>query len=461
VCANRPQPLWLDVIVIAGVMVAILVGWLCEAAGEPPIEAPKPSFGFYVRRIAPWTDANCASCHRSAGAGSLRLYPPIEPTDGKEDMKRRELEFESVRRLIDSEAPWKSRLLLKLIGEEQAGLPHAGGTFLRTDDDVYDDLLDFASGATTNNLPPEPEPGPDRRAKPGDDVALDASHSFDRDDDALSYRWELLVRPPGSRASLTETSEKKTAIRPDVGGTYVVRLRVFDGKIWSAPKPVAIEVLDRTGPEAPDAVAASGLAGVDAAALRRIRSVYGDVLGRPPTPPEAILHAGKPSSDVAAILLATIEGGRAFLEDEAYRLGLIGDAEPISRDVQSLPFHLAGGELSPAQAVATLVRDPAWLRAHPAGDALARAVAGLLLDRDATADDLATYREPAALRGLLDSHAFAVAAMRRLAARYLPAADAAAVPESRAAESTSALALSFLSSAAWAGSRELDRKSVV
>src|SRR5262245_16310901 len=151
----RPRSGWRAALARAS---AAAVAWLLvvgasRAAAEPKIEAPQPSFGFYLRRVAPWTDANCASCHRSGGAGTLRLHAPVVPEDGPADLKRRELEFLSVRRLIDPEAPWKSRLLLKVIGEESGGLPHAGGAFLRTDDDVYDDLLDFASGATLANLP--------------------------------------------------------------------------------------------------------------------------------------------------------------------------------------------------------------------------------------------------------------------------------------------------------------------
>jgi hypothetical protein len=198
------------------------------------------------------------------------------------------------------------------------------------------------------------------------EARFDGGASYDRDDDPLVYRWDLFVRPPGSKAVLTERSEKATGLRPDVGGTYVLRLRVFDGKVWSGAKPVLLEVLERTGPTTPDAVEASGLAALDPAALRRVRSVYGDVLGRPPTPPEALLHAKRPAREVATILLATLEAGRAWVEDAAYRLGLVGDAEPLSAAVQELPVRLAAGELTPAAAEAALALDPAFLRA-PAG----------------------------------------------------------------------------------------------
>lgn len=440
---------------VAAVAGAALLGPRATDAGDPPVRAPEADLGFYVVQVAPLLDARCATCHRAAGAGAFRLGAP-QP-DKRADLARREAELASIRRLLDPEAPWRSRFLLKLLDEEDGGLPHAGGTFFRAADDAYDVLLDFASGATVSNLPPEPEPGRDRRGELGVETGFDGGASYDRDDDPLVYRWDLFVRPPGSKAVLTSRDERTTALRPDVRGTYVVRLRVFDGKTWSGAKPAVVEVLERTGPTTPDAVEASGLVALDAAALRRVRSVYGDVLGRPPTPPEARLHAPMPPREVAAILLATLEAGRAFVEDTAYRFGLVGDAEPLSEAVQTLPFRLAAGEVTPAEAEAAFVRDPAFLRAHPPGDALARAVASRLFERPVGPDDLRVGNDPTALPGLLAGHAFAVAAMRRFARRFVSEADAAALPEARAGEPTFAFAQALVASAAWAGGREARR----
>ena len=439
------------------VAVALLVGALAGTghAGDPPIAAPRADLGFYVVHVAPLLDAKCASCHRAAGAGAFRLGDP--QAEKRADLARREAELASIARLLDPEAPWRSRFLLKLLDEAEGGLPHAGGVFFRADDDAYDVLLDFAAGATVKNLPPEPEPGKDRRGELGVEARFDGGASYDRDDDPLVHRWELFARPPGSKAVLTERSEPTTALRPDVAGTYVLRLRVFDGKVWSGAKPVVLEVLERTGPTTPDAVEASGLATLDPAALRRVRSVYGDVLGRPPTPPEALLHAKRPAREVATILLSTLEAGRAWVEDAAYRLGLVGDAEPLSPAVQELPFRLAAGELTPAAAEAALALDPAFLRAHPPGDALARAVATRLFERAVGPDDLHVGRDPTALAGLLSGQAFATVAARRFARRFLAEADAAALPEARSGDDTVTLAKAWVGSEAWAGAREARR----
>ena len=268
-------------------------------AGPPKDDAPAPpvpDFAFFARRVAPWLESTCASCHRS-GAGGFRLSASVP---GDAGTAGRAADFQAVVRYLDRDAPWRSRLILKVVEEARGGLPHAGGALLSPDDELFDDLLDFASGATLSNLPPEPEPGRDRRVKPGEEVVLDGSLSYDRDEDKLKFRWELFVRPPGSRAVIADGRQPVVKFTPDAGGTYVARLRVFDGKVWSAAKPVVLEALDRVGPRAPDAVLASGLEKADPEALRLVRSVYGDLLGRPPTPPEALAQAEKSPREMKA-----------------------------------------------------------------------------------------------------------------------------------------------------------------
>lgn len=438
-------------VALVALVAASVVGGVGAAAGrDPPRAAPRPDLSFYAVHVGPWLDARCGDCHRGDGAGAFRLAPP--GADRAADLARRERELATILPLVDPESPWRSRFLRKLVDEEDGGLPHAGGALLRRSDDDFDLLLDFVSGATLKNLPPEPEPGRDRRADVGQEVELDGSASYDRDDDPLVFRWELFARPPGSRAALSADDGPAVALRPDAPGTYVVRLRVFDGKVWSGAKPLVVEALERTGPTTPDAVAASGLASLPAAALRRVRSVYGDVLGRPPTPPEALADARKPAREVAAQLLATLEAGRALVEDAAFALDLVGDFEPLSASVDDLPARLTSGEATPGDVEAALVRDPAFLRAHPPGAALAEVTARLLRVAPSQAVHAA-----ADLPAMLRSHAFAVAAMRRFARRFLAEPDAAAVPEARAGESALALATSFVASPSWAGGREARR----
>ena len=84
-------------------------------------------------------------------------------------------------------------------------------------------------------------------------------------------------------------------------------------------------------PEAPDAVKPSGLDKADPVALRVARSVFGDLLGRPPTPPEALAAAGKSPADIGAsllnwLMLSTME----WLKDHGHDLPVL-KAEPALR----------------------------------------------------------------------------------------------------------------------------------
>jgi hypothetical protein len=59
-------------------------------------------------------------------------------------------------------------------------------------------------------------------------TAVDASAalSFDDDGDALSFAWSFDMRPSGSAAMLSGTSNANASFVPDVAGTYVVRVAV-------------------------------------------------------------------------------------------------------------------------------------------------------------------------------------------------------------------------------------------
>jgi hypothetical protein len=436
--------------------ITALAGFGAAVAKDAPIAAPAPDLAFFAKKIAPFLEEKCVSCH-GAGAGQLALRNPAKKTTDASGLTIEA--FNASKRFLDAEAPWNSRLIRKVIAEEEGGLPHGGGALIHPSDDIYDDLLDFAAGATATNLPPEPEPGKDRRIPLGDAVELDGSLSYDRDDDKLTFRWTLKARPPGSKAVLTGASDPKASMKADLPGTYVVTLRVFDGKLWSGAKPVVLECLERTGPSVPDAVAASGLAELAPAVLQRVRAVYGDVLARPPTPPETLSSKDRPTTDLANLLLSTLEAGRAYTEDAAWRLGLVGDAEPLSDAVGELPARFAAGEVSPAAAESILAHDPSFLRAHPPGASLARAVAELLLGRTIVGDERETLGSPAGLEKALASEEFALAALGRWARRFLGPADADAVPAARAKESLVALAKSFVASAAYAGVRAERRRA--
>lgn len=81
-------------------------------------------------------------------------------------------------------------------------------------------------------------------------VALDGSASVDPDGDALSHRWHLLLRPPGSQTPLgTDAFDDATSATPtfyaDTEGEYVVQLAVFDGESWSEPAFVTLTTTEK------------------------------------------------------------------------------------------------------------------------------------------------------------------------------------------------------------------------
>jgi len=80
------------------------------------------------------------------------------------------------------------------------------------------------------NDPPQANAGPAQSVYVGDEVTLDGSNSADSNGDALSYRWEILSRPPTSEASLSDPEIVKPVFGIDVRGDYVVQLTVKDRK---------------------------------------------------------------------------------------------------------------------------------------------------------------------------------------------------------------------------------------
>jgi hypothetical protein len=69
--------------------------------------------------------------------------------------------------------------------------------------------------------------GPDRRTAGGAAVMLDGSSSrAARPDMRLTYRWLIVRRPKGSKASLRGSASMRTPFRPDAIGTYRLRLLV-------------------------------------------------------------------------------------------------------------------------------------------------------------------------------------------------------------------------------------------
>jgi len=71
-------------------------------------------------------------------------------------------------------------------------------------------------------------------------VQLDASNSFDPEEQVLTYNWSLSAKPDGSNAALSNTSDVTSNFTADVAGTFTVSLVVNDGSKDSSAATVSI-----------------------------------------------------------------------------------------------------------------------------------------------------------------------------------------------------------------------------
>ncbi len=141
---------------------------------------------------------------------------------------------------------------------------------------VSDGLVESAPDEvviSTGNTRPVADAGPDLSAVTGQQVQLDGSASRDADADPLSFDWSLLVRPPGSSATLVSPTLDKPQLTPDKCGTYLAQLLVSDGSLSSVPdtavvvansRPIAQISANPTQPSLGQTVELDGSASTDA-----------------------------------------------------------------------------------------------------------------------------------------------------------------------------------------------------
>lgn len=76
-------------------------------------------------------------------------------------------------------------------------------------------------------------------------VTLDASASYDEDDDQLYYQWTVVSKPAGSQVTLPATTTNPlTSFTPDIAGEYQIELVVYDGQQDSSPFSGTFTALD-------------------------------------------------------------------------------------------------------------------------------------------------------------------------------------------------------------------------
>ena len=117
-------------------------------------------------------------------------------------------------------------------------IPDAVGTYvlnLRVYDGEDSDDDEMVVTASYRNVPPNANAGEDKNISLGDEVVLDGTSSNDPDDgpEELSFIWTFVFLPDESiltNGDIIDADTVTPRFRPDVAGTYILRLEVFDGE---------------------------------------------------------------------------------------------------------------------------------------------------------------------------------------------------------------------------------------
>lgn len=95
----------------------------------------------------------------------------------------------------------------------------------------------------------------------GAEVALSGSGSTDPESSALTYSWALQSKPANSTVALPASTTAALKFTPDVGGNYVVRLRVTDAAGASSEQDLTVTVTNHLPVAVLDKAALTVLAG--------------------------------------------------------------------------------------------------------------------------------------------------------------------------------------------------------
>lgn len=114
----------------------------------------------------------------------------------------------------------------------------------------------------------------------------------------------------------------------------------------------------------PESVAAPALA-LDA---RRLRSLFLDLLGRPPFPAERTEWLGRGARELLDALLGTPAFWRHWFDEQLYYFMLIDNFRPEGEGVEAIPAGLVAGKLSVRDAVHRIALLPSFDLRNPGAD---------------------------------------------------------------------------------------------
>ena len=97
---------------------------------------------------------------------------------------------------------------------------------------------------TSGNVKPVADAGGNQVAIVGQPVFLDGSGSYDAYNDPLTYSWDMVSKPKGSFADLSDPLVVDPNYVPDIWGLYLISLVVNDGLLDSDPSNATILAID-------------------------------------------------------------------------------------------------------------------------------------------------------------------------------------------------------------------------
>ncbi len=302
---------------------------------------------FFRANVLPLLERNCIGCHDADDPDNRtrhRLVPP--GPDGAFSDAAVQANYESITQLVHAPAPERSLLLLKLVPLARGGIDHDGGKadgrdFAPALIDAKGPLVQWVFGADARNAAPVAVLAPWPTTVPrGTELSLDAALSFDADGDDVSIEWEIVEKPLGAEARLSQRSGATTSITPDRDGPWLLRCRPRDGKLSGWPVLVrfaATRPVERAPGDDDRPLPALRLSSTQ---RRLTRALYFDLLGRSPTREEIARVAAMPYPERVDRLLGSLETWEHWFDEEAFFFLLIDRFRPVSDRLAAVPTKM-------------------------------------------------------------------------------------------------------------------------
>ncbi len=314
----------------------------------------------FREQVLPTLELACGGCHAADDPANESRYRIITPdAQGNFTDDAVEANYKSVIGVLNGREPERSRMLLKLVPMRGGGIDHDGGkadgeSFAKRLIHAEGPLASWIFGATRGSTPPIAVHAPmPRTTEVGATVQLDGRLSFDKDTgdgEKLTYKWEIVEAPLGSRARIDEPRARTTSLTPDRPGPWLLRLRVSDGRLaaWPAlmrftsePKRAAGSV---TGGQGND-FGTTTLANITTHERRRTRALYLDLIGRTPTEEELGRLVALDYEDRIDLMLGDVATWKQWFDEESFYFLLIDRFRPVSDRMANVAKQMADGTI--------------------------------------------------------------------------------------------------------------------